>query len=203
MSESRSDAKGPVRGYFKGKSVIVTGASSGIGYDAALAFGEQGANVTLLARRTAPMEELAAKIMKGGGKALALKCDVLVPAALENVITLANADQIKARVIVEAANGPTTPHADEVLHRKGVYVVPDILANAGGVTVSYFEWVQNQQGYAWTESEVNARLEAIMRRSFAEVATSAQKHRTHLRHGAYTLAVGRVAEATATRGLFP
>jgi glutamate dehydrogenase (NAD(P)+) len=134
---------------------------------------------------------------------LALKCDLLVPAALENVITLANADQIKARVIVEAANGPTTPHADEVLHRKGVYVVPDILANAGGVTVSYFEWVQNQQGYAWTESEVNARLEAIMRRSFAEVAASAQKHRTHLRHGAYTLAVGRVAEATATRGLFP
>ena len=134
---------------------------------------------------------------------LALKCDVLVPAALENVITIANADQIKARVSVEAANGPTTPHADEVLHRKGVYVVPDILANAGGVTVSYFEWVQNQQGYAWTESEVNARLEAIMRRSFAEVATSAQKHRTHLRHGAYTLAVGRVAEATATRGLFP
>ncbi len=134
---------------------------------------------------------------------LALKCDLLVPAALENVITLANADQIKARVIVEGANGPTTPHADEILHRKGIYVVPDILANAGGVTVSYFEWVQNQQGYAWTESEVNAKLEAVMRRSFAEVAGSAQKHRTHLRHGAYTLAVGRVAEATATRGLFP
>jgi glutamate dehydrogenase (NAD(P)+) len=134
---------------------------------------------------------------------LALKCDLLVPAALENVITLANADQIKARVIVEAANGPTTPHADEILHRKGIYVVPDILANAGGVTVSYFEWVQNQQGYSWTEGEVNAKLEAVMRRSFAEVAGSAQKHRTHLRHGAYTLAVGRVAEATATRGLFP
>ena len=134
---------------------------------------------------------------------LALKCDILVPAALENVITLANADQIKARIIVEAANGPTTPHADEVLHRKGVYLVPDILANAGGVTVSHFEWVQNQQGYSWPEEEVNVRLEAVMRRSFAEVAASAQKHRTHLRHGAYSLAVGRVAEATLTRGLFP
>ena len=134
---------------------------------------------------------------------LALKCDLLLPAALEGVLTLANADQIKARIVVEAANGPTTPHADEILHRKGVLVVPDILANAGGVTVSYFEWVQNLQGYVWTEAEVNDRLGAVMRRAFGEIVASVQKYRTHLRSGAYALAVGRVAEAVQARGLFP
>ncbi|HVB34969.1 MAG TPA: Glu/Leu/Phe/Val dehydrogenase [Patescibacteria group bacterium] len=134
---------------------------------------------------------------------LALKCDILIPAALENVITLANADQIKARIVVEGANGPITPHADEVLHRKGVFVVPDVLANAGGVTVSYFEWVQNQQGYSWSEEEVHTRLDAIMRRAFREVVAAAQKHHAHLRQGAYVVAVGRVAETTTSRGLFP
>jgi glutamate dehydrogenase (NAD(P)+) len=134
---------------------------------------------------------------------LALKCDILVPAALENVITLANADQVKARIIVEAANGPTTPHADEVLHRKGVFVAPDILANAGGVTVSYFEWVQNQQGYSWPEEEVNEKLEAVMRRAFGEVISAMQKHHAHFRQAAHILAVGRVAEAMTARGFFP
>jgi glutamate dehydrogenase (NAD(P)+) len=134
---------------------------------------------------------------------LALKCDLLVPAALENVITLANADHVKARIVIEAANGPTTPHADEVLHRKGSYVVPDILSNAGGVTVSYFEWVQDLQGFFWTEEEVNAKLDAVMRRSFREVVATAQKHHTPLRQGAHILSIGRVAEATTTRGLFP
>ncbi len=134
---------------------------------------------------------------------LAMKCDILVPAALENAITLNNADQIKAKIIAEAANGPTTPHADEVLARKGIFVVPDILANAGGVTVSYFEWVQDLQSFFWPVGEVNLKLEMVMRRAFQEVHEMARKHRTHMRTGAYILGVGRVADATLVRGLFP
>jgi glutamate dehydrogenase/leucine dehydrogenase len=134
---------------------------------------------------------------------LTMKCDILIPAALENSITLNNVDMIKARIVAEAANGPTTPHADEVLARKGIMLLPDILANAGGVTVSYFEWVQDLQGFFWSEGEVNAKLETVMRRAFHEVHETMRKHRTHMRTGAYVLAVGRVAEATLVRGLFP
>ena len=134
---------------------------------------------------------------------LTMKCDILIPAALENVITLNNADQIKAKIVAEAANGPTTPHADEVLARKGIALLPDILANAGGVTCSYFEWVQDLQSFFWSESEVNAKLESVMRRAFHEVHDTMRKHRTHMRTGAYVLAVGRVADATLVRGLFP
>jgi glutamate dehydrogenase (NAD(P)+) len=134
---------------------------------------------------------------------LTMKCDILIPAALENAITLNNVDMVKAKIVAEAANGPTTPHADEVLARKGIMLLPDILANAGGVTVSYFEWVQDLQGFFWSESEVNDKLELIMRRAFQEVHDTMRKHRTHMRTGAYVLAVGRVAEATLVRGLFP
>src|SRR5271156_4268907 len=134
---------------------------------------------------------------------LTMKCDILIPAALENVITLNNAELIKARIVAEAANGPTTPHADEVLARKGVLLVPDILANAGGVTVSYFEWAQDLQGYFWSEGEVNARLETVIKRAFHEVHETTRKHHTHMRTGAYILSVGRVADATLVRGLYP
>src|SRR5271157_4670166 len=124
---------------------------------------------------------------------LTMKCDILVPAALENVITLQNAEAVKARIVAEAANGPTTPHANEVLARRGITLLPDILTNAGGVTVSYFEWVQDLQSFFWSESEVNAKLESVMRRAFLEAYEMTRKHRTHMRTGTYVLAVGRVA----------
>jgi glutamate dehydrogenase (NAD(P)+) len=134
---------------------------------------------------------------------LELPCDILIPAALENQITHENAARIKARLIVEAANGPTTPDAERILLDRGVTVVPDILANAGGVTVSYFEWVQDLQHFFWSEREINERLETIMTRSYQEVCKKAQEQQTHLRMGAYLLAVSRVAEATEIRGVYP
>ena len=134
---------------------------------------------------------------------LTMKCDILVPAALENVITLHNAEAIKARIVAEASNGPTTPHADEILARRGITVLPDILANAGGVTAGYFEWAQNQQGLTWDLEEVHARLQKTMVKAFTEMVETMRKHHVPPRAGAMILAVSRVAEATLVRGLFP
>ena len=134
--------------------------------------------------------------------ALFLDCDVLIPAAHENVITSANADRVKAKILCEGANGPTTFVADSILAEKKVFVIPDILANAGGVTVSYFEWVQDRQGYFWNETMVNERLEEIMVASFAEVTGYAEQRKLNNRTAAYMVAVDRVANAIRRRGLY-
>jgi len=134
---------------------------------------------------------------------LELPCDILIPAALENQVTLENAARIKARLIVEAANGPTTPEAEHILYDRGIIIVPDVLANAGGVTVSYFEWVQDLQRFFWAEQEINHRLEAIMVRAYQAIQYKSHEQDTNLRLGAYLLAVARVAEATELRGVYP
>jgi glutamate dehydrogenase (NAD(P)+) len=134
---------------------------------------------------------------------LVVDCDVLAPCALEQVITADNADKVKAGIVAEGANGPVTPEADQVLEERGVLVLPDVLANAGGVVVSYFEWVQGLQEYFWKESEVNAKLNDIVTRAFAETWREHEERDISMRQAAYTIAVGRVAEATITRGLYP
>ncbi|MEO7020404.1 MAG: Glu/Leu/Phe/Val dehydrogenase [Ktedonobacteraceae bacterium] len=134
---------------------------------------------------------------------LELPCDVLVPAALENQLTGRNAARVKARMIIEAANGPTDPDADKIFNAAGITVIPDILANAGGVTVSYFEWVQDLQRFFWAENEINDRLETIMKRSYRAVAQKAAEQECNMRMAAYLLAVARVAEATELRGVYP
>ncbi len=135
-------------------------------------------------------------------EAILMDCDVLIPAAHENVITSANADRVKAKILCEGANGPTTFVADAMLAEKKVFVIPDILANAGGVTVSYFEWVQDRQGYFWNEAMVNERLEEIMVTSFAEVTGYAESRKLKNRTAAYMVAVDRVANAIRRRGLY-
>jgi len=132
-----------------------------------------------------------------------IECDVLAPSALEQVITAENADRVKTKVIVEGANGPTTPAADDILESKGIVILPDVLANAGGVVVSYFEWVQGLQEYFWKEDEINARLHEIVKRAFHETWELREARKTSMRMAAYGLAVNRVAEATTTRGLYP
>jgi glutamate dehydrogenase (NAD(P)+) len=143
----------------------------------------------------------------GGGQActnedvLASDCDVLVPAALGHVLTRANANNVRARLVIEGANGPTHPEADELLEKRGVLVVPDILANAGGVTVSYYEWVQNLQHLTWEEDRVNAELERTMKEAYDRVAQLARSRKVTLRTAAYILAIGRVGKATVLRGI--
>jgi len=137
-----------------------------------------------------------------GAELLTLDVDVLLPAALENVITTKNAADIRARIICEGANGPTTAAADSILDDKGIFVIPDILANAGGVTVSYFEWVQDRGGYFWTEDLVNDRLETIMRRSFKDVLDLSRQHRVNMRTAAYMVSISRVATVHRLRGIY-
>ena len=134
---------------------------------------------------------------------LELDCDVLIPAALEGVITDANAPRVHARIVAEAANGPTNPAADAILRERGIMVIPDILCNAGGVTVSYFEWVQDREEFFWSIDEINARLRRVMVRSFDDVHRTSIEHDIDMRLAAYMLAVSRVAEATLTRGFYP
>jgi glutamate dehydrogenase (NAD(P)+) len=134
---------------------------------------------------------------------LETECDVLIPAALENQITPANAERVNAKIIAEAANGPTTPEADDILFRRGIFMIPDILCNAGGVTVSYFEWVQDLNRDHWSEKIVNEKLREIMVRSFNETLAIAEREQVNMRLAAYLLAVDRVASATALRGLYP
>jgi glutamate dehydrogenase (NAD(P)+) len=134
---------------------------------------------------------------------LELDCDILLPCALEGQITAENAAKIRARIVGEGANGPTTPEADEILHGNGKFVIPDVLANAGGVTVSYFEWVQALQEYFWSEKEVNAKLKELMDRAFGAVYQVHQERKIDMRRAAYVVAVSRVAEAHRLRGLYP
>jgi len=134
---------------------------------------------------------------------LEAKVDLLVPAAMENQITTANAHRVRARVIVEGANGPTTPEADAILAARGIYLVPDVLANAGGVIVSYFEWVQDLQSLFWSEAEVNERMERMLLRAYRTVEEVSQREETDMRTAAYLVGVRRVAEATTTRGIYP
>jgi glutamate dehydrogenase (NAD(P)+) len=153
-------------------------------------------------RRTGSILDFPGAENMATDEAMYLPVDVLVPAAKENVITSANAHKIRAKIICEGANGPTTAQADPILKQNGVFVIPDILANAGGVTVSYFEWVQNRQGYFWNEQMVNERLAEMMTTSFHDVVTYAEKHNVDNRTAAYMLAIDRVAFTIQLRGLY-
>lgn len=165
----------------------------------------KGLDITKLIAYTAEHKTVAGFT---GGEALdvntifELPVDILVPAALENQITMENVDRVKAKLVVEGANGPTTPDAHQTLHKNGVFVIPDILANAGGVTTSYFEWVQDRHGYFWEEAEVNLRLERKMVEAFQRTLETSLKYKTDMRTAAYIVAISRVAEVTKLRGMY-
>jgi glutamate dehydrogenase (NAD(P)+) len=207
----------------KNASIAIQGFGN-VGYHAAAAAQEVGAKVVTVSDSTggiyAPnglnIPEVLAHKEKTGSvqnfkdsknitneELLELPCDVLIPAALENQITCKNADKIKAKMVAEAANGPTTPEADKVLYEKGICLIPDILANSGGVTVSYFEWVQNLTREQWTLETVNNKLEEKMTKAFNDVVALAEREESDMRTGALMLGVGRVANAIKTLGLWP
>ncbi len=206
----------------RGTTVAVQGFGN-VGSTAAMLLEREGARITAISDRTGGVHnpqgiDVMAAIeyvrrnrdldgFAGGDpitndELLTLDVDVLLPAAMENVITSRNAPKLQAKIICEGANGPTTAAADAILDEKGIFVVPDILANAGGVTVSYFEWVQNRGGYYWTEETVNSRLEEIMTRSFTDVRALARQHKVNMRTAAYMLAISRVSTVHKLRGIY-
>jgi len=154
-------------------------------------------------RRTGSVVGFAGSDPVSNEEILEMECDVLVPAALQNQITPANAARIRAGMVVEGANGPTTPDADAILRDRGILLLPDILANAGGVTVSYFEWVQDIQSFFWSAAQVNSRLARIMKSAFDTVWETGERHGVDLRTAAYMVGVARVAEAIQARGIYP
>jgi glutamate dehydrogenase (NAD(P)+) len=181
------------------KIVAVSDSQGGV----ASAKGLNVANIIAFKQETGSVSGFSGGDKLTNREVLEYECDVLVPAALEKVITPENAPRIRAKIIAEAANGPTLPEADDILYDRGIMVLPDILANAGGVTVSYFEWVQDLQEDFWDEDKVNERLKRKMIAAFRGTLEKAKKHKVHMRRGAYVLAVGRVAEATQLRGVYP
>ena len=183
----------------EGCRIVAIGDRTGARHDAA---GFDVADAIAWVRRHGTLEGYGRGDPLTNAELLELEVDVLVPAALESVITTRNASRIRARIIVEGANGPTTAAADDLLAERGIFVVPDILANAGGVTVSYFEWVQNRAAFAWSEDVVNDRLREIMTRSFREVLALALERSVDLRTAAYMLAIGRVASVQRLRGIY-
>ena len=190
--------------YKKGYTIIGI-----VEYDGAV-MNEDGLDIPLLIEHRAKAGTINGFDLSYPGKATACdkrelmtrECEILIPAATENVITSENAAELRCRILCEGANGPTTVVADEILEEKKVFVVPDILANAGGVTASYFEWVQDRMGYFWTEVEVNQRLDAIMSESFKDVVGYAESHQVNNRIAAYMLAIDRVAYTTKQRGMY-
>jgi len=209
---------------FEGSEIVVQGFGN-VGSVAARLAEQQGAKVigisdtsgAIFNKNGLPIQELYDKYsgVEGGiqnykecdkitnEELLALQCDILIPAAIQAQITEANADKVKAKIVVEGANGPTTLEADKILHDKGILVVPDILANAGGVVCSYFEWVQDLQNFFWEEDQVNDRLGRIMKNAYGPVAHTMREHNTDMRTAAMIIGVKRVAEATVMRGIFP
>ena len=207
----------------QGARVAVQGFGN-VGGTAAQLFAESGARVVAVQDHTGTIYReagldaaaLMAHVQDTGGAAgfagaevldndafWGVPCDILIPAALESQITAANAGQIQARLVIEGANGPTTPEADDILHDKGVLVLPDVIANAGGVTVSYFEWVQDFSSFFWSEDEINARLVRIMKEAFDGVWQVAQEHRVSLRTATFIVACTRILRAREMRGLYP